>query len=345
MALRRHGMTWTLMVALLLGVLGLPNVPATAQVTPDPLVPLGADGLVNEIGGDWPTLDEALPDRVPRGGSLERSGACWGDDARGGTGASVFVMLSRQRSDQDRAHTFDSVSTFAPVAPDGRFSFVLELRADQLPGRYRVTISCDHLDVGFALARGEIQVVGTDPRPAFDDVANGHLHAEAIRTLAWYGIILGCGPGRYCPSDTITRAELASLVDRAQRIEFDGHASNHQIAVRPTPLPPSATPRFVDVNPGSAHAGAIERLAANGVILGYGNDRFRPQRAIRRDEAASMFWRSRESRVIDNDHPGFLDVRAGSAHYQAISILANFYQVRGCHAESEFGSDSVPLAS
>lgn len=49
----------------------------------------------------------------------------------------------------------------------------------------------------------------------YDDVAPGATHAESIRELADAGVVLGCAPGRYCPSDPVRRDQLASFLARS----------------------------------------------------------------------------------------------------------------------------------
>jgi cell division septation protein DedD len=63
------------------------------------------------------------------------------------------------------------------------------------------------------LARAfELTPAGT--HPGFSDVAGG-VHEPAIRALAEVGITLGCGGGRFCGTQSVTRAQFASLLHRA----------------------------------------------------------------------------------------------------------------------------------
>jgi SpoIID/LytB domain protein len=49
----------------------------------------------------------------------------------------------------------------------------------------------------------------------FSDVAAGSTHAGAVRAVAAAGITAGCSPTRYCPTRPVTRAQMASFLDRA----------------------------------------------------------------------------------------------------------------------------------
>jgi hypothetical protein len=48
----------------------------------------------------------------------------------------------------------------------------------------------------------------------FDD-DEGNLHENQINALAYSGITGGCGPDRYCPSNPVTRGQMAAFLHRA----------------------------------------------------------------------------------------------------------------------------------
>jgi hypothetical protein len=49
----------------------------------------------------------------------------------------------------------------------------------------------------------------------FDDVPGSHVHALGIAAVAEAGIALGCGDGRFCPNEPVTRAQMATFLGRA----------------------------------------------------------------------------------------------------------------------------------
>jgi hypothetical protein len=51
--------------------------------------------------------------------------------------------------------------------------------------------------------------------PSFSDVPRGSTHAGAIAAIAELGITKGCGGGRFCPDEVVTRAQMAAFLDRA----------------------------------------------------------------------------------------------------------------------------------
>lgn len=111
----------------------------------------------------------------------------------------------------------------------------------------------------------------------FLDVSASNVHATAIRRLAAAGIIEGRSPGTFDPGAPVSRAQLASLLDRT---------STSLLA----PYPDGGPAGFTDTA-GSVHAEAIDRLADAGIILGRSPTSFGPGAAVTRAQAASLFVR------------------------------------------------------
>ena len=84
---------------------------------------------------------------------------------------------------------------------------------------------------------------------AFED-DNGDYHEAAINAIAADGITKGCAEDRYCPSLSVTRAQMASFLARAYR------------------LGTRAGEVFDDVTPGSTHSGAIAAIEEEGITEG-----------------------------------------------------------------------------
>jgi hypothetical protein len=110
-----------------------------------------------------------------------------------------------------------------------------------------------------------------------DDDAS--VHQADIQALAAAGITLGCNPpsnDRYCPSEPVTRAQMATFLTRAFR------------------LPPSDDDRFGD-DDASVHQADIQALAAAGITLGCNppaNDRYCPHQPVSRAEMATFLTRA-----------------------------------------------------
>lgn len=125
-------------------------------------------------------------------------------------------------------------------------------------------------------------VDGQDPEPIgtsrFADIDAGQWWAAHVERSAELGITLGCGaePARYCPDDPVTRAEMASFLQRAFRLD---------------PVPPAG---FADTH-GNHHAAAIDALHAAGTTKGCSAEvlEFCPDRATTRIEMALFIERAR----------------------------------------------------
>ena len=107
----------------------------------------------------------------------------------------------------------------------------------------------------------------------FTDIASS-VHAEAIVALADAGIVRGCEDGRFCPDDSLTRGQLATVLVTA----FD--------------LPPSdgSTTYFIDNS--RTHGEAISALGANGIANGCGPVTFCPGDTVQRAHAAVFLSRA-----------------------------------------------------
>ena len=110
------------------------------------------------------------------------------------------------------------------------------------------------------------------PVAAFSDTVDSAFEAE-IAWLVDAGIAAGCGDGRFCPRDVVTRAELASFISRARG------------------LAPASRDHFND-DVDSIHQDAINRLAAAGLAGGCGAGRYCPGSGVTRAQLASFMVRA-----------------------------------------------------
>ena len=111
----------------------------------------------------------------------------------------------------------------------------------------------------------------------FADVDSGRWWVPHVERLAVLGITSGCGtgPARFCPSDSVTRAQMATFLTRA----FDLEAA-----------PPAG---FADTA-GNFHAANIDTFAAAGITAGCAVDpvRYCPQQAVTRAQMATFLARA-----------------------------------------------------
>ncbi len=113
-----------------------------------------------------------------------------------------------------------------------------------------------------------------DTPVTFDD-DNSSVFETDIEWLAATGITLGCGPDRFCPDDTVTRGQMAAFLRRAL-----------EDSIQPD------TPVTFDDDNSSVFETDIEWLAATGITLGCGPDRFCPDDTVTRGQMAAFLNRA-----------------------------------------------------
>lgn len=98
-------------------------------------------------------------------------------------------------------------------------------------------------------------------------------HHDDINRLASAGFTLGCGGGRYCPTAPVNREQMATFLRRAY-------------ALAPTPTD------FFSDDDASPHEPDINRLAASGITLGCGPDRYCPAAFVTREQMVAFLYRA-----------------------------------------------------
>jgi spore germination protein YaaH len=118
-----------------------------------------------------------------------------------------------------------------------------------------------------------VRALGLPPatRDHFSDDSTS-IHQNDINRLAEAGITVGCAPGRFCPTGTVRRDEMASFL------------------VRALGLPPTALDHFTD-DEGNQHEQNIDRLAAAGIAGGCASGRYCPAGTVTRGQMAAFLYR------------------------------------------------------
>ena len=152
------------------------------------------------------------------------------------------------------------------------------------------------------------------PRDYFDD-DNGSVFEGFINRLAVEGITVGCNRAGnlYCPSRSVTRAQMAVFIQRALK-----------------PPVPSAPSGYTDAQ--GFGRDAIAALSAEGITVGCNaaGTLFCPDRPIRRDEMAAFLARARKLPTPDRP-PAFEDV-ADNFFKNHIAAIALADITVGCNA-------------
>jgi MYXO-CTERM domain-containing protein len=131
--------------------------------------------------------------------------------------------------------------------------------------------------VTFLLKAAGISVANPPATPTFSDVPATHTFYAYIETAAKLGITAGCGSGKFCPSDAVTRGQMAAFITRTTS----------------WPLVAPTTPTFpLDVPKTHLFYKPIETVSKYCVTSGCGTDMFCPDRAMTRAEAAIFLVRA-----------------------------------------------------
>ena len=113
----------------------------------------------------------------------------------------------------------------------------------------------------------------------FSDVPSNGFAANYIEQLSLDGITAGCGNNNYCPSQSVTRRQMAVFLLRSK------HGSGY--------TPPPATGKFGDVPLSDQFAPWIEQLAAEGITGGcHGGVDYCPNDAVTRAQMAVFLVRT-----------------------------------------------------
>jgi hypothetical protein len=147
----------------------------------------------------------------------------------------------------------------------------------------------------------------------FDDVATS-VFLNNILWLADSGITKGCSDTSFCPTEYVTRGQMAAFLVRALGYSDAGTGN-----------------LFTD-DDGSVFEGSIDRLATAGVTKGCNppvNDEFCPNQYVTREQMAAFLVRALG---LTEEDPGveFNDI-AGSVFVDAINKLATAGITKGCN--------------
>lgn len=170
-------------------------------------------------------------------------------------------------------------------------------------------------------------VCGEDtPRASFTDRETvPEAHRLSVDCAAAQGVVAGFADGSFRPALGLRRDQMASFIARA-------------LQAADVALPEPGEQRFVDVAAGSAHADAIHRLAAAGIVAGgpgqLSADRYGPGQVIRRDQMAAFLIRAGEYATGQQLASGggggrFSDVPAGNVHAAQVDAAAALELAQG----------------
>ncbi len=133
------------------------------------------------------------------------------EDSSGGAPQTIPLVTSTM------AETPGCVYRTATLAP--------AIQVDNAAKVYTIELSLDPgagdlIAFGHARVRYRLQVSPAPATGTFGDVPTDHLFFRYIEALAAAGITGGCGGGNYCPSNPVTRGQMAAFLSIALGLHF-----------------------------------------------------------------------------------------------------------------------------
>ncbi|MDE6589362.1 MAG: S-layer homology domain-containing protein, partial [Oscillospiraceae bacterium] len=117
----------------------------------------------------------------------------------------------------------------------------------------------------------------------FRDVPSDSWYASAVVEVSSVGLMYGTAPGVFSPSQAVTRGQIVTILHR-----LAGESAA------------SGAVRFPDISAGSYYAQAVSWAADKGIVKGFPDGTFRPDRAISREQLVTILWRYTDMRGVDN---------------------------------------------
>jgi hypothetical protein len=157
------------------------------------------------------------------------------------------------------------------------------------------------------------------PTPHFSDVPANYFAFAWIQAMYELGITTGCGNGMFCPTDTVTRGEMAVFIIRAR------YGSN-------TAFTSPSTPYFSDVPASNVFFTYIQRMKEDNITAGCSATTYCPNSPVIRGDMAIFVMRGAFNQLLPPGEPVIASIVPGtltagtSATYTVTGINTNFVQ-------------------
>jgi hypothetical protein len=176
-------------------------------------------------------------------------------------------------------------------------------------------------------------LTGTTP---FSDVQSGSTFETYIEAIYNNGITTGCGGGGYCPSENVTRDQMAAFLVRATQVEAGQSTVNFTCngGVNCS----AETPYFSDVSTADQFFPYIQKLKELGITTGCGGGDYCPSENVTRDQMAAFLVRALYGGTFtcnggvncSTETPYFSDVSTSDQFFPYIQKLKELGITTGC---------------
>jgi len=218
----------------------------------------------------------------------------------------------------------DDVTDEAYIARvNAMFVFTCEANDKSLEGTYPITMALaeghsltedQNYDFTIAAEPGNLiirSITGSETCPSahFTDLNPNAWYHEAVDYVVGHGLMNGVSDTLFAPQSSATRGMIVTIL---YRLEGEPEMGENV---------------FTDVADGAWYADAIAWANANGIVLGYGDDTFRPNQAITREEMALIMYRYAAFKGCDThqgaDLSGYSDAQTVSPWAKDAMAWAN----------------------
>jgi hypothetical protein len=192
-------------------------------------------------------------------------------------------------------------------------------RYDKSAGRWVTIPAVVDVDRGLILARvqhfSHHAVFAREAVKPFADVTHESFGwaKDCIEALAGAGIVAGVAGTRFEPARAVTRAEFASLLVKALSLQAKA----------------GATHPFKDVRTDDWYTGGVTTAYAAGLVKGYGDDTFRPDSSVTREELTAMLVRAMKLQATEQKLPFTDSDRIASWARASVAAAASQGLIRG----------------
>lgn len=135
-----------------------------------------------------------------------------------------------------------------------------------------------------AIITAVILLVFVPKTEAAGDIQGNYFEIE-IKTLNKKGIMEGYGNGYFKPNQDVTRAEFAKLIVESLELSTEGHVTE-------------SIKQLVDVKPEDWYYPYVQLAVQEGILNGYPDNTFGPNKKISRQEMAAMINRALQKKNI-----------------------------------------------
>jgi hypothetical protein len=103
---------------------------------------------------------------------------------------------------------------------------------------------------------------------SFTDVPSSHVFYSFVERILHNGVTVGCGPGTYCPDDSVFRLQMAVFLARAQAGGDGNVPASGTAQGNPYNCADGGVSQFTDVDPGDPFCRHVHYIFATGVTTG-----------------------------------------------------------------------------